>query len=277
MTQTPPPAPFLGQFITETTEVTAAVHGHRVVQLDPDGSRRIVARHVSGGTAETWAEQRERLLGIGQPMVFWGLLQHPGISTTMLPGRYLPYPPADGIPIPAIEEPVNQVPFLIPYREHAARYAHQLDDAMGHHTLQSSSEEDRLTVFQSLSAMIGVAAMKYQEWSEVDPEALIVGGNFDGTLEWKRFLTYYEGVDANLCGQCDIATFARRFLFHADLPAFRRLYRQGIIYSADRSTDPWSPAIFDAATPPADEYFDKLDEYYHLMLEYYDNEVGLSN
>ena len=174
-------------------------------------------------------------------------------------------------------EAVNQFYLLNQYRAHAARYAHQLDAALGHHSLQGASEEDRLVVFQSLSAMIGVAAMKYEEWSEVDPEALIVGGNFDGTLEWKRFLTYYEGVDANLCGQCDIATFARRFLFHADLPAFRRLYRQGIIYSADRTTDPWSPAIFDAATPPADEYFDKLDEYYHLMLEYYDNEVGLSN
>ena len=174
-------------------------------------------------------------------------------------------------------EAVNQFYLLNQYRAHAARYAHQLDAALGHHSLQGASEEDRLVVFQSLSAMIGVAAMKYETWAEDDPEEIIVGGNYDGTLLWKRFLEYYAGVDANLCGQCDIATFARRFLFHADLPAFRRLYRQGIIYSADRSTDPWSPAIFDAATSPADEYFDSLDEYYHLMLEYYDNEVGLSD
>ena len=39
-----------------------------------------------------------------------------------------------------------------------------------------------------------------------------------------------------------------RFLKHADLPAFRRAWRQGIIYSADRTVTPWAPALFDVAT-----------------------------
>ena len=55
------------------------------------------------------------------------------------------------------DEPVNQVPLLLDFRSHAATFAHQLDDAMGHHSLTSSSEEDRLTTFQVLSAMLGSA------------------------------------------------------------------------------------------------------------------------
>ena len=69
----------------------------------------------------------------------------------------------------------------IGYREHAARFAHQLDAALGHHTLASADEIDRLTVWNTLRAMIGVAARKYSEWEKIDPEELIVGGNFDGT------------------------------------------------------------------------------------------------
>ena len=77
-----------------------------------------------------------------------------------------------------------------------------------------------------------------------------------------------------LCGQCDIATFARRFRFNADLPEFRRLWRQGIVYIADRTTTPWSPDIFDVAQAPAADYYEELDSFYHLMLEHYDHVVG---
>ena len=97
--------------------------------------------------------------------------------------------------------------------------------------------------------MIGDAWRRYAEWEAVDPRELVVGGNYDGTLLWKRTRDEMFGVDALLCGQCDVSTFARRFLLAADLPAFRRLYRQGIIYAADRTTTPWSPALMDAATP----------------------------
>ena len=38
-------------------------------------------------------------------------------------------------------DPVNQYFLLNPFREHAARFAHQLDAAMGHHSLSSASEE----------------------------------------------------------------------------------------------------------------------------------------
>ena len=144
-------------------------------------------------------------------------------------------------------DPVNQFFYTLQFREHAARFAHQLDAAMGHHTLASADERDRLAVWNTMTAMIGSAARRYAEWNEIDPEALIVGGNFDGTPRWSRDLDQYIGIDEALCGQCDIVTFARRFYLNADLTEFARLWRQGIVYRADRETTPWSPTIFDVA------------------------------
>ena len=166
---------------------------------------------------------------------------------------------------------VNQFFYSNAFREHAARFAHQLDAAMGHHTLGSADERERLAVWNTMTAMIGSAARRYAEWNEIDPEALIVGGNFDGTPRWRRDLDDYIAVDEALCGQCDIATFARRFYLKADLTEFARLWRQGIVYRADRTTTPWSPEIFDVAQSPHGEFYDELTAFFYLgafMLEH---------
>ena len=172
---------------------------------------------------------------------------------------------------------VNQHFILNPFREHAARFAHQLDAAMGHHSLSSASEEDRLTVHRTLSAMIGSGWRRFQAWNAIDPEEMIVGGNFDGTPLWKRDEADYIEIDRLLCGQCDGATFARRFLFHADLPAFRRAYRSGLINSADRSTTPWSPTLFDVATQPESDFYDQDEAQYQAALKFYDDVIGVQD
>ena len=107
------------------------------------------------------------------------------------------------------------------------------------------------------------------------PEELVIGGNFDGTPLWKRTESDYIGIDEALCGQCDIATFARRFLFRANLPLFRRLHRSGIVYSVDRTTTPkWEASLFDVATQPQSAFYEALVANYHKALEYYDNTTG---
>ena len=174
-------------------------------------------------------------------------------------------------------DPVNQFFYSNQFRAHAARFAHELDAAMGHHTLVSASEEDRLTALNALSAMIGVAWQQYAEWIQVDPLETIVGGQFDGTLLWKRNLADYKQYDKTLCGDCDIATFARRFLFHANLPLFRRVWRQGLVYSVNRNTTPWEPQLFAVATQPQSEFYDDLNGFYHAALAHYDNEVGVAD
>ena len=103
---------------------------------------------------------------------------------------------------------------------------------------------------------------------------MILGGVYDGTLLWKRNEADYVQTDAELCGQCAQATFARRFLKKADLPAFRRAWRQGIIYSADRTVTPWAPQLFDVATAPAEDYYDALDIAYETMIDHCDETFG---
>ena len=171
-------------------------------------------------------------------------------------------------------EAVNQWFLLNQFREHASRFAHQLDDALGHHSLASSSEEDRMVTFQTLSSMIGSGWMRYKIWAATDSEELIIGGNFDGVPLWKRQEPEYVEIDELMCGQCKIATFARRFRFQANLPLFRRLYRSGIIYVANRETTPWEAIIFDVATNPVSTFYDQLEVEYHQALLYYDEIVG---
>ena len=171
-------------------------------------------------------------------------------------------------------DPPNQHYQIQLFREHASRFAHELDESQSLHTLQGGDEWKRLTIHQTLSAMIAVAARRYNEWEAIDPEELISGGTYDGTLLWKRNEADYIATDVTLCGQCDISTFARRFWFEADLNAFRRVWRQGIIYSADRTATPWAPEIFDVVLPPYEDAYDELDALYLSMVKHYDLVVG---
>ena len=188
---------------------------------------------------------------------------------TLSRGRYLGY---DGVGQYA--SPVNQLPYLDEYQGHASRFAHQLDAALGHHSLYAAEEADRMVTLQTLSSMIGSAWIRYGIWEAIDPEEIVHGGNNDGVPLWKITLDENTDVDRRICGQCEIATFARRFYFHANLPLFRRLYRSGIIYSVDRDLTPWGAQIFDVATQPESVYYDALDAAYHAALAYYDNTAG---
>ena len=172
------------------------------------------------------------------------------------------------------ETPVNQLPYLDPYQEHASTYAHELDAAMGHHTLLGAEESDRLVVKNTISAMLGSAWIRHEEFAAIDPLELIVGGNNDGELLWKVRLPEFTAVDLAICGQCTVRTFARQFYKKADLPAFRRLWRTGIIYAVDRSTTPWSPTLFDVAPPGDPDWYGTLDAGYERAWDHYDTVVG---
>ena len=145
---------------------------------------------------------------------------------------------------------------------------------MGHHTLQSATEDDRLAVFNAFSALIGAAAIRYAVYEAIDPEELVVGGNFDGVPLWKRSRQEYEDTYDAICGSCDIVTFARQFLMRGNLALFRRLHRSGIVYSVDRDLTPWGATLFDVATQPESQYYDDLDASYNGMLRFYDEVVG---
>ena len=169
---------------------------------------------------------------------------------------------------------VNQIPALQTYQRNAAVSAHDLQVTLGTDVMQSAEANDYNTVKNTFIHLIGAAWQRYVEWAMVDPEELIIGGNFDGTPLWSRNLDDHAATDEALCGTCDIANFARRFYFHANLPLFRRLHRSGTIYSVDRSANPWEAEIFAVASQPESQYYDDLDTAYHEALRYYDENVG---
>ena len=111
-------------------------------------------------------------------------------------GWYLPYPPADGVAVYPVEEPVNQVPLLSLYQRNAAVSAHDLQVTLGTDVMQSATDDDYQTVKHSFIHLIGAAWQRYVEWATVDPEELIVGGNYDGTLLWRRYLDDHAATDA---------------------------------------------------------------------------------
>ena len=182
----------------------------------------------------------------------------------------------DGTPS---HEPVNQFYYTHNYRAHAARYAQHLNAGLNFDALASADEWKKLVVKQTFSSMLGSANIRYTKWDEDDPEELIVGGNYDGTLLWKRYQQDYDDVHTALCGQCDLDLYPQEFFFDADLAAFRRVWRQGIIYAVDHSTTPWSPLLFDATpdTMTVAEFYDELEANYNFLLRHYAQVVSVQD
>ena len=90
--------------------------------------------------------------------------------------------------------------------------------------MQSATDDDYQTVKHSFIHLIGAAWERYVEWATVDPAGTnhrrqLSTGRCSGGATWDD----HAATDEALCGTCDIANFARRFYFHANLPLFRRL------------------------------------------------------
>ena len=242
--------PYLGQFITADLEGIDLPDVFVIVRLASDGSRRVIddggIRVVDPGLP-TWEVARDFYLGFwpDTPIVFWGpdgdvISLDSALGRAASDGWYLPYPPADGVAVYPVEEPVNQVPLLSLYQRNAAVSAHDLQVTLGTDVMQSATDDDYQTVKHSFIHLIGAAWQRYVEWATVDP----AGTNHRwqlrwDTLLWRRYLDDHAATDEALCGTCDIANFARRFYFHANLPLFRAgCAGVGIIYSVDRTRQP---------------------------------------
>ena len=240
-----------------------------LLRMVGDGSRRYTAYNAVSNPMQ-WIIRRSTqedawgTIGVSYENGGRPLLDH-GIA-------YLDY---DGSVGP---EPVNQIPYLQDFRGHAARFMHQLDATIGHHSLQAAEENDRETIRQTIRDMIGAAWLKYNVWEVVDPEELIVGGNFDGTLLWKRSLEEMQGIDRLICGQCNFSNFARLCLTDMNIPLFRSLMHSGIVYTVNIETTPkWEPAIFDVATDPRSEYYDMIEAGALAARRHYDTVVGVQD
>ena len=171
-------------------------------------------------------------------------------------------------------ESANQFFQIKNFREHAARFAHQLQISMGHHTISSMSEANQLTIHQTLSRMIGTAARRYQKWYEIDPIELIDGGTLDEQPLWKSQQADYEETHNKLCGRCEGDFFPVSMALNANLPAFERVNGHGEIYAPDRSTARWQPELMELATDPYDEFYDEIKVHFDLMVNHYLDDIG---
>ena len=88
--------------------------------------------------------------------------------------------PLTAFPSRNVDDPVNQIPYLQLYQRNAAVSAHDLQVTLGNDILLSATADDHSTVKNAFIHLIGAAWQRYVEWAAVDPQELIIGGNYDG-------------------------------------------------------------------------------------------------
>ena len=277
MTQTTPPAPYLGQYIHADTDLTLESAGHKVYQLAADGSRLVIkAFNIFGGY--DWPQQRSRILAAGDPAVFWGpIVNRPSVVY----GEYLPYPPDDGIAIGSVPDAVNQRPDLVVWLKHAARFAHYLNLWHGTRTAGGAERANVETIFQLLELYLGHLWVKLDEYAAIEPTEFNVLAH---QLEWQRRRPEFESVVNEACLQCNIPTYPEVLYENADIPAHQRSIDTGILAMPERSDEPpWQPLrIIDLArnyelTPEEikaeqERFYGQRDRY-HDAKRYYSTHV----
>ena len=186
------PAPALGTEVSLDLVVDADSPNFYILHLDPDGSRRIIERNSTGG--DYWERGKERIVGDGLPAVTWGLVTDlTEIQLRM--SHYLPYPPADGVAIPAQEEPVNQWGYLPEWRSHVGRFAHGFDALPGFESFNQLSAAQKSTAFRVGQTIGGHAWERLAFWLTYDPAL---------SDDWKLPLVFdpvKKAVDA-VCIEC---------------------------------------------------------------------------
>ena len=192
----------LGTFVTEELTVPSGIEVFNVVHLDQDGSRRIVGYSSSYG--DRWDHERGRtqIIAAGLPAVIWGPITVLGAGS-LRTGQYLPYPPADGVAIPAQEDPVNQWGYIPEWRAHVARFAHGFDSLPGFESFNQLSSAQKLTAFRVGQTIGGHAWERLAFWTTYDPAL---------SNDWKLPIVFdpvKKAVDA-VCFECQSVTAARR-------------------------------------------------------------------
>ena len=128
----------------------------------------------------------------GQLYVYWGSGWQPNGDTWphdlhVTRGEYLPYPPADGIPIASSPEPVNQFAVGPKWRNVLSRFAHDvmafnpqsnhLRDPGTHTTghlppTDAASDLKNKATYQLGRAVTGIAFHRVEQWMEFDAQRL---------------------------------------------------------------------------------------------------------
>ena len=228
--------PALGTSLTADTVVEADAPSFYIVELALDGSRRIEFRTSRSGPS--WIRDKDVYLERYHNMVVWGPASGDDrlFPQDFTVGEYLPYPPTDGIAVPSEEEPVNQIPQSMAYKDRVATFAHQYDILHDAKSIQTLTAAKQKALDKFARSMAGEAWSRLQLWDTIDPQAL----NPQGQLSWKTYIPYVEKA-VNPCDTlCQNPTWVRQFK-HANETLFNAKYAIAEIVVPNTTVTPWTP------------------------------------
>ena len=262
--------PSLGTIMTADTVVGADADLFYLLDLAPNGSRRIELLTIRDGPS--WVRDKDFLLDSHDELVAWGAITVVRVSDLPI-GHYLPYPPADGVAIAAQEEPVNQYGYLPEWRGQVARFCHSFDALPGFESFNQLAAASKVTAFQVGQTIGGHAFERLAFWT-----------TYDASLsdDWKLPIVFdpvKKAVDA-VCFECQSETAARRLALTINHTQFAAKLAQGRIHGTDRSVNPWIPGVILTIVPATSEEvtvqsaISRLVSSYNSARDYYDVHVA---
>ena len=271
---TPPAAPAqvplrVGDVIAANSVMPPGSVSNGIVLLDPDGSRRIIRARGAYGFLEfglrEWLIARAAI----EIPVYWGRTGTPAFSSLHRGSGYhfLPYPPADGIAIPASVDPVTPTPYLDGYHrkegtgadvvityikgwlEHILTFAHEIDTLYADHTHQlrqpdsyrtlpdmPHNDESNIRNQNGLQVGRGICGHNYEQlvrWGKLRGED---GGSGSIATDWKMQMQgVREDVEA-ACYICDHAHWLRQFIVKHDYLAWRHALDELVVKTVGERT-----------------------------------------
>ena len=182
-------------------------------------------------------------------------------------------------------EAVNQGYYLRDWRSFLGVIAHDFDASHGLHTFQATSTENRAVIEEYGQALVGRVQWYLDVWDGINPRFILPSGDHAGELHWKTTLPEVKRHVDTVCDVCNLATWPRGFIAHADVPQFRSNLDRGILTGVDRSAVKWVPgAELYRLYGPDDPVLTNEQiaaawagwrRYYPKALQYYDEVVGV--
>ena len=258
----------------------------RVAVVDRDGSRRIMGNHHAGAVG--WPDGFLSYATPGGIFILWGPVRGVPIDDGDLrTGRYLPYPPADGIPIPAVLDPVNPIPYLLEWDAHVTRGAHGFDLAPASSAWQAADAAAKAVCTKLVHGLVGVAWWKIELWRPTDPTVLIPAAwpaatfvDLDGETKpvewlWQNGLEDVRSYVDAVCDLCANAeTYARWLVRNVNAAAYSLTLNAAQLHTPDRSGQEWVPGTLvrekTKSSQPVSAWHDGWKLQFDSARDYYD-------
>ena len=215
----------LNERVTAESTIPAGVVHARIVGVHHDGSR-LIMRAASIYNGPDWPASRIHFVD-QDDAIYLAWFNSDGASQGVQVGDYLQYPNDFGA-AHSVDNPVNQIPYLLKWREHLSRIAHEFvaeshndlfhmqtnsvgfgPDAVTHSTDQIATIEYAIT---NMRRVLGIVWGWLDNWEQMTPET---------DDNWMVGLPIMQaGVD-EVCSTCGGRGFKHHLLTNMNLGAWR--------------------------------------------------------